>query len=696
MTEDNINDSNGSFGKSYLSSSIYFEDENAADQLSKIIANDLPNNELQKCISDLNEKNEFKSAYKKKESLSDKMVQESFKDENVKTTDKQLESNLDKVMYSKVKSNEIKEEDNLYLKIEDFPNNPIADSFIYDEAVDKIKIYIPIYEEELNKMDVNNLKRENIYKGRGVEVMVEQTYCYDKFLKNQMIEEACYLKRIMNCWRRVAGDGNCFYRSVIFSWLEYLIFNKKINTLKIVMANLYTKFDPNYVKNKELPLYIKKQFITEERFLVLAILEIIIRQLKQNQIEKAYLTLLKAFNVTRVFDRIMIFYLRYILYEFISDNQAKLYRKDFPVLLGNLLPQEYERDDGTFLYKEYFIKDLLKFYTCAEKLAVYLVPFVLKVNLNIVFYYFGNDCDIENKFFSCYLPNKDKIKDTINVLYRKAHYDVCYTKEYYNNFEPLLEKYSNLKVDFCLINPSIVQQNEKILNEINPFNPEVSVVFNRVLFAKKKNEMQKEKQKEKEKETKKETKKEEIKDNNNNHNMDINEKDLTGDIILNGIIKKHPTDKCFICGKSVNNNEGNKEILPCKCNISFCSEQCKEKYYKGLVAFYNTMEFGINIKCGNNNNFINRMTIIQDQNLDNDNVKNALKNKMFEFFKKYCMNCLTPIVSQQQYKMVKCKCPQLHKLLDTNKFEHRFCKECAIKNSGNCKICNLYHSRIVN
>ena len=38
--------------------------------------------------------------------------------------------------------------------------------------------------------------------------------------------------------------------------------------------------------------------------------------------------------------------------------------------------------------------------------------------------------------------------------------------------------------------------------------------------------------------------------------------------------------------------------------------------------------------------------------------------------------------------MVKCKCPQLHKLLDTNKFEHRFCKECAIKNSGNGGIYN--------
>ena len=319
--------------------------------------------------------------------------------------------------------------------------------------------------------------------------MVEETYGYDKYLKNQMTEEICYLKRIMNSWRRVAGDGNCFYRSVIFSWLEYLIFNKKITILQIVMANIYTKFEPNYIKNKELPTYLKKQFITEERFVALTILEIIISQLTKNQIKEAYLTLIKAFNITRVFDRIMIFYLRYLLYEYISDNKDKLFKKDFPVLLGNLLPQEYEKEDGTFLYKEYFINDLLKFYTCAEKLAVYLVPFILKVNLNIVFYYFGKDCDIENKFFSCELPNKDKKKDTINVLFRKAHYDIAYTKDYYNDFQPLLDLYCNLnmvyKVDYYIVDLKDINQKEISLNKDDPFNPEISVVFNRVLYNKK-------------------------------------------------------------------------------------------------------------------------------------------------------------------------------------------------------------------
>ena len=686
------NDSNDSFGNE-VSNSIYFEDPNATEELSKLIMEDIyPEDEIQMSLNELEKNNELKIAYKKKQSQTDEEVRESFNDTNIKPTEKQYESNIKEPLLSKFKSNEINEEDNLYLKIEDFPENPIAELFYYSEAVDKIKIYIDSYENELKNMDINRLRRENIYQGKGVEIMVEETYGYDKYLKNQMVEEICYLKRIMNCWRRVAGDGNCFYRSAIFSWLEYLVFNKKITTLKIVMANLYTKFDPSYPKTKNLPLNLKKQFVTEERFLALTILEIIIRKLTNNDIMEAYLTLLKAFNVTRVFDRIMIFYLRFLLYEYISNNNDKLYKKDFPVLLGNLLPQEYETLDGKFLYDEYFKKDLLKYYTCAEKLAVYLTPFILKVNLNIVFYYFGNNCDIENKFFSCYLPNKDRKKDTINVLYRKAHYDVCYSRDYYNDFKPFLDVYMDLGmkkgVNYFIVDPDDIKKKEKYLNEISPFNPELSVVFNKLLFEKKEKEKKEKKEKEKENENVNA-------DTNANTKTDTNKNTNTKDnIILKGISQKHSLNNCFICNKELKDDEGKKENLPCGCIISICHESCTENYYNNLCNFFNSMEFGINLKCGTCGNNINRIKIIENMNCENENAKNALKNKLFEYFTIYCMNCLSVIGKNKKYKKVKCKCQQLHKLLDTNKFEHKICEECSKNATGNCKICNVYHQRL--
>ena len=673
-------DSDDSFGNE-VTNSIYFEDKKATEELSKLVTNDLPEDEIQLSINELEEKNELKIAYKKKQDLTDEEIQKDFNDSIIKPTEKQYESNIKGPLLNKLKSNEITEEDNLFLKIEDFPENPIAELFYYSEAVDKIKVYIDSYENELNKMDINNLRKENIYHVKGVEFMVEETYGFDKYLKDKMVEEICYLKRIMNSWRRVAGDGNCFYRSVIFSWLEYLIFNKKINILKIVMANLYTKFDPTYPKTKDLPLNLKKQFVTEERYLVLTIIEIIIRKLANNEIMGAYLTLLKAFNVTRVFDRIMIFYLRFLLYEYISNNNDKLYKKDFPVLLGNLLPQEYETLDGRFLYDEYFKKDLLKYYTCAEKLAVYLVPFILKVNLNIVFYYFGNNCDIENKFFSCYLPNKDKKKDTINVLYRKAHYDICYSNDYYNDFQPFLDIYSDLKlkkgVDYFIVDLDSLKQKEKYLNINYPFNPELSVVYNKLLFEKKE----------------KEKKKDENEKNINNITINSNS---NANIILNGITQKHSINNCFICNKECEDDEGKKENLPCGCIISICCDSCIENYYNSLSLFFNSMEFGINLKCGTCGNNINRIKIIENMNCENENAQKALKNKLLDYFKKYCMNCLSAIKPGKKYKKINCKCQQLRKLLDTNKFEHKACEACLNKLTGNCKICNIYHQRLAN
>ena len=171
----------------------------------------------------------------------------------------------------------MKEEDDIFLKIEDFPENPIEEMFYYEEAVDKIKPMIPYFEKDLKKMSLNNLKWDNIKKGQRLEVMVEQTYGLDIYLNDQMLEELCFLKRTINCWRGVAGDGNCFYRSAILSWLEYLIFNKKINILKIVIANLYIKFDPSNDKVKSLPLQYKRQFTTEEKYVAITILEIIIK-----------------------------------------------------------------------------------------------------------------------------------------------------------------------------------------------------------------------------------------------------------------------------------------------------------------------------------------------------------------------------------------------------------------------------------
>ena len=249
-----------------ISDSILEEDNDVVNELSELILSNINlNPEEKKNIQELNKKNEFSIAYKNKENLSIKTIKDSFDISKIKVTEDQLKSNLTEEKYDKFKSGQINNEDDIFLKIEDFPENPISEIFIYEEAADSINQMKKNFKKELEKLDLMEFKWNNISKGKRLEVLVEETYNFNSYEKEQMIEDLCFLKRVMHFWRAMAREGNCFYRSVIFSWLEYLIFNKKINILKIFMTNLYLKFDQSNTKLKNLPTQIKKQFLSSEK-----------------------------------------------------------------------------------------------------------------------------------------------------------------------------------------------------------------------------------------------------------------------------------------------------------------------------------------------------------------------------------------------------------------------------------------------
>ncbi len=73
-------------------------------------------------------------------------------------------------------------------------------------------------------------------------------------------------------------------------------------------------------------------------------------------------------------------------------------------------------------------------YVDAEKVIIYLTPFVFKINLEILIYDFGYNFSVEDKLFSCYLKDKPKI----SVLYRQIHYDLLYYQEYFEKYTKYL------------------------------------------------------------------------------------------------------------------------------------------------------------------------------------------------------------------------------------------------------------------
>ena len=115
---------------------LYLEKE-----ISKILLNDMSEDECKKSLIKLKEKNQLNNAYIKDHKLTDNEIKESFNNDQISATENQYKKYLTDEEYSKLKSNEIKEEDNLFFKLKDFPDNPIAISFIYSEVVynDKIK-----------------------------------------------------------------------------------------------------------------------------------------------------------------------------------------------------------------------------------------------------------------------------------------------------------------------------------------------------------------------------------------------------------------------------------------------------------------------------------------------------------------------------------------------------------------------------
>ena len=572
-----------------------------------------------------------------------------------------------------------------YLHTENFEEKSISNDFIYNTAIESICQNISLLKKKLNNYDLYKPARDMIYKAKKIETVIEQTYNYDRQLKEQMIEENYYLQKVIYSWRRVAGDGNCFYRSVIFAWLEYLVFNKKINVFKIIISNLYTKFDPNYVNTKRLPPNIRKYFISKERNIAIIILNIIIDILNDNQIsdskkiKNAYSILIKAFNFS-TFDTTMIFYLRYILYEFILENEDKCFSKDFEVLLGNLLPQQYETEEGKFKFDNYFNEDLLKFYTCAEKLAVYLTPFVIKVDLKVIFYDFGKDCDIETKLFQSNLKNRD----VIYVLFRKAHYDICYSQDYFNRFNEFLNLYKNFN-DNCYI----LKENdiEKFKKKSNLFDIEGSRIFNRKLYYKKINEVKKEDKVENKIEMKIENKPEEI--------IDFS----TRLAAMKNQIDSH--ESCFKCSKLIPKSDFNKFNIkfPCNCKLLFCNEECENNYLKefgSLIENFPLLEKDYNINCPKCQKSFTLNELIEfSKSVNNQFLKESLKKKLKMLFNDYCMTCLCSLKNKKKYRII-CKQDIMNDIIDEKKFIHYYCENCNEKKGSNCKICQNYHYKVVN
>ena len=308
----------------------------------------------------------------------------------------------------------------------------------------KIQDYLLIKLKEYNKFDRN----KKIGPLLPLAYLIENHYKFKKENKNQMEEKYNRLKTHIFNYRKIYGDGNCFYRAVMFRYIELLILYRKTDFLKRLIIDIYRSFKSTEIRNR---LYVGKDFLNPN--LIIQTMITILELVENNRIVDAHLSLYKAILYSKIFDFSLILYLRYIIYDYIKRNENKLYLESFPVLIGNLLPLNYEKD-GKFFFKSFYDNNLLKMFTYPEKIIIYLTPFVLGINLKVVLF---EDKEMEvEKNLGFNGINELDIDDSIFLLFRNGRFESIFTYEDNQKFNYIYNYYRNdlkqivLKIDNSL------------------------------------------------------------------------------------------------------------------------------------------------------------------------------------------------------------------------------------------------------
>ena len=310
---------------------------------------------------------------------------------------------------------------------------------ILDDNIFKSNIIEKCYTKLINKITEYILKlrviiNQDTYSQavgplKDINDLIEGSFSYNINFIKEINEKQNMLKEI-KYYRKIKGDGNCFYRSVLIQLFEIIIFNNKIDILKGIILDVVQCY--NKPENEK---YLKINSTESIKHnLCIKILICIYFKLLDNKINEAYKIFIYSMNSCKHFDLGLIWYYRYTLYRYIQDNELKMFSENFDILIGNLLPEIYEKD-GNFLYEQFYQKYLLKLYSDAEKIVIYLTPYIFGIELYIYMF------DGEIQIFNYAGETNFNLNKPITIINKKAHYELLYTFLYYEEYKNYLDSY---------------------------------------------------------------------------------------------------------------------------------------------------------------------------------------------------------------------------------------------------------------
>lgn len=273
--------------------------------------------------------------------------------------------------------------------------------------------------------------QESIGQFRSLSHLIESSFKFQHNMKTRMMQKYALLSDDIFQYRNIKGDGNCFYRAVMFSYIEQLIIFNEIEIVRNIIVDIYNSFQQN-------------DFLKSLKFdsnLIVKILVLIEVAMKKEKIPQAYDIYVKSWNNYKDFDLGLIAYFRFLIYRYTKNNENKLYSVEFPVQVSNLLPGECETEKGTPLYNKFYNEFLFKMSKDAEKIIVYLTSYILCVKVDIVMF----ECDVDSrKLFFFVGENVSKHYMNIALLNRNNHYQLIYTKEFYRMHCEIFSKYTHM------------------------------------------------------------------------------------------------------------------------------------------------------------------------------------------------------------------------------------------------------------
>jgi hypothetical protein len=287
----------------------------------------------------------------------------------------------------------------------------------------------------------------------------------NEFYSVGIIEHICYFPMCMssnyiatadslqgmgyNYWRRIKGDGNCYYRSVLINYLEILIlYADELKDPGIFFGLIKDLFFTQFPSKSEMA----------KMNTLLSLLFMLESLAVEKNVNKCFDMLYRCYNKSDVIEKTLIQWLRLKLADFLKANL------DFEVngiKLIQLIPGFELEDDLTYDPKKvlkYIDIELNRMNEFVEGYPLYITPLLLDLDINI--YYIDEsktykaipiDIQYENNVKSLinpienYLYRFNGCKYTINTLFRVPHYDTIYTGIF---VEDLIRKYKN--EDACL------------------------------------------------------------------------------------------------------------------------------------------------------------------------------------------------------------------------------------------------------